>query len=102
MHPDWIRNLRDQCVATGVPFHFKQWGKWLPYFMLLDVPIEQPPVKDMCWVDVHTGKSFLGDVNPYGGGGMLMMPVGKNSGRLLDGREWVEFPNFSPTASIRT
>ncbi|NBS69878.1 phage Gp37/Gp68 family protein [bacterium] len=26
MHPDWARSLRDQCAASGVPFHFKQWG----------------------------------------------------------------------------
>jgi protein gp37 len=26
MHPDWARGLRDQCVAAGVPFFFKQWG----------------------------------------------------------------------------
>jgi protein gp37 len=24
--PQWIRQLRDQCVQNGVPFHFKQWG----------------------------------------------------------------------------
>lgn len=26
MHPDWARSLRDQCVAAGVPYFFKQWG----------------------------------------------------------------------------
>ena len=26
MDPDWVRDIRDQCVAAGVPFHFKQWG----------------------------------------------------------------------------
>ncbi|WP_084536246.1 DUF5131 family protein [Nocardia yamanashiensis] len=26
MHPDWARDLRDQCDAAGVPFFFKQWG----------------------------------------------------------------------------
>ena len=26
MHPDWARQLRDQCVEAGVPFLFKQWG----------------------------------------------------------------------------
>ena len=26
MKPEWARNLRDQCVAAGVLFHFKQWG----------------------------------------------------------------------------
>lgn len=28
MHPDWPRNLRDQCHAAGVKFLFKQWGEW--------------------------------------------------------------------------
>jgi protein gp37 len=26
IHPDWVRSLRDQCAAAGVPFFFKQWG----------------------------------------------------------------------------
>lgn len=26
MHPDWARSIRDQCVAAGVPFFFKQHG----------------------------------------------------------------------------
>lgn len=26
MDPTWVRDLRDQCVKAGVPFHFKQWG----------------------------------------------------------------------------
>lgn len=26
--PAWFRHLRDDCVAAGVPFHFKQWGVW--------------------------------------------------------------------------
>lgn len=24
--PEWIRDIRDQCVAAGTPFFFKQWG----------------------------------------------------------------------------
>jgi protein gp37 len=31
MHPDWVRSLRDQCQAAGIPFFFKQWGEWEPY-----------------------------------------------------------------------
>lgn len=30
MHPDWVRSVRDQCVAAGVSFWFKQWGEWRP------------------------------------------------------------------------
>ncbi len=26
MDPGWVRKIRDQCVAAGVPFFFKQWG----------------------------------------------------------------------------
>ncbi|MCK4579399.1 MAG: phage Gp37/Gp68 family protein [Candidatus Marinimicrobia bacterium] len=28
MHPDWVRSVRDQCQAAGVPFFFKQWGTY--------------------------------------------------------------------------
>lgn len=30
MHPDWARQLRDQCAGAAVPFFFKQWGEWAP------------------------------------------------------------------------
>ena len=26
MQADWARDIRDQCLAASVPFHFKQWG----------------------------------------------------------------------------
>lgn len=26
MEPLWVRSIRDQCLASGVAFHFKQWG----------------------------------------------------------------------------
>lgn len=26
MEPSWVTQIRDQCVAKGVPFFFKQWG----------------------------------------------------------------------------
>jgi protein gp37 len=29
-HPEWFRELRDECEAFGVPFLFKQWGEWTP------------------------------------------------------------------------
>ena len=30
MDPDWARSIRDQCVAAGVPFFFKQWSGLRP------------------------------------------------------------------------
>lgn len=29
-HPEWVRGLRDQCLALRIPFMFKQWGEWKP------------------------------------------------------------------------
>jgi len=26
MKPEWVRRIRDRCLAQGVPFFFKQWG----------------------------------------------------------------------------
>ncbi len=28
MHPDWARQIRDDCAAAGVAFFFKQWGTY--------------------------------------------------------------------------
>ena len=30
VNPAWVRTLRDQCLIGKIPFHFKQWGTWLP------------------------------------------------------------------------
>ena len=30
MHPEWVRAIRDQSAAAGVPFFFKAWGEWGP------------------------------------------------------------------------
>lgn len=66
MHPDWARSLRDQCVAAGVPFLFKQWGAWLP---CADPTCE-------CDGSCRVGK--------------------KRAGRELDGRTWDEYPAVAP------
>jgi protein gp37 len=26
MKPDWVRDIRDQCISDRIPFFFKQWG----------------------------------------------------------------------------
>jgi protein gp37 len=36
MHPEWVRSLRDQCSAAGVPFFFKQWDGTKSAGRLLD------------------------------------------------------------------
>lgn len=83
MHPDWARGLRDQCVAAGVKFFFKQWGEWAP-------------VKDE---DVRYGE-FHGDGDwieyclcEAGTPGSEMYRIGKRrAGRTLDGRTWDDLP----------
>lgn len=30
MHPDWATKILHQCKQATVPFHFKQWGHWVP------------------------------------------------------------------------
>jgi len=89
MHPDWARQIRDQCAAAGTAFFFKQWGAWEPVsetrglgewgreWMLLDekgildIPDERVPLDDEVAV-ANVGKA--------------------RAGRLLDGVEHNAFP----------
>jgi protein gp37 len=89
MHPDWARGLRDQCAAAGVPFLLKQWGEWAPRE-------EWAPAERVAMVAIDSrGKPVPDDVAPQDIGGHRMARVGKSrAGRLLDGREWNEFPKI--------
>lgn len=29
-HPDWASRILRQCQEANIPFHFKQWGHWVP------------------------------------------------------------------------
>ena len=79
MHPDWARSLRDQCQSAGVPFFFKQWGKYC-------YP-DQMPEDTYDAVDVHHNLAGHGDYNkPWGVGKKL-------AGRLLDDEEWNQYPD---------
>jgi len=79
MQLEWARSLRDQCQAAGVPFFFKQWGEHSPYYEK---------------ADTETGRIVLAEL-PHG----ESRRVGKKAaGRLLDGREWNEFPGVAKDA----
>lgn len=72
MHPDWARSIRDQCKAANVSFFFKQWGEWWPH--------EQGQ-----WTGGPSVDPDVPDNDFY--------KIGKRAAdRLLDGREWSEFP----------
>lgn len=74
MHPDWARSLRDQCQASGVPFFFKQWGEWAPGHT--EGFTERQSMTEKHWSD-----------------GNISVRIGKKTaGRMIDGREWNEFP----------
>lgn len=66
LHPDWVRLIRDQCVNASIPYFFKQWGEFRPNEFTSEV----------------SGENFC-----------TYSKVGKKAtGRLLDGREWSQFP----------
>lgn len=90
MHPDWARSLRDQCVAAGVAFHFKQWGEWVER----EYGSETGGVS--CAVVTHTGEVYLHPTTNALNCPAFLARVGKkNAGRVLDGRTWDELPEVA-------
>lgn len=95
MHPAWVRSLRDQCQEAGIPFFFKQWGRFVP-----PDQIDGAKGRRLVFVDARSG-SATPALSPYEPGCPCdhrpseaeMVDVGKKvAGRLLDGRTWDEFP----------
>lgn len=70
MNPDWVRSVRDQCAAAGVPFFFKSWGAY--------------------------GLNWMNDDNGKIEGSEWMDKGIKKPGRLLDGRTHDELPWVTP------
>lgn len=78
MHPQWPRDLREQCQIADVPYFHKQNGEWLDAFTY-----------------IQRGLSFPGRTFPHHRwpDNSTSFRVGrKTAGRLLDGREWNEYP----------
>ena len=82
----WVRDLRDQCQAARVPFFFKQWGEWKPAIGKIG--------GTLAWVDEENEGQATPSRNVHNFlGGYLSVKTGKKkAGRLLDAREWNEFP----------
>jgi three-Cys-motif partner protein len=74
MNPTWLEDLRDECVSSDVPFHFKQWGHWGPESA----------------ADIRAVKSV--DLQGREGSVRLFRVGKKKSGRLLAGRTWDQVP----------
>lgn len=95
MHPAWALALRDQCVAAGVPFLFKQWGEWRPivYFDAKDKARAMPMLKLPGTKAEQRHEIVLGSMKPGDAPPINMKRVGKKvAGRELDGRTWDEYP----------
>jgi protein gp37 len=99
MHPHWARGLRDQCVKSGVAFHFKQWGEWAPtgtsamYSHESRAGWYHSPDRHVVMDDATGAGKPVGEITgaepPY----TRMYRVGKKAaGRTLDGREWNGYP----------
>lgn len=113
MHPMWVRSLRDQCVAAGVSFFFKQWGAWQPYVdehrfthggAETDANAHRWLTKDgdggLVWLADDDGgfQNWTGDLPESLDDVAILSRVGKHAaGRLLDGREWSEMPSPTPS-----
>lgn len=101
MHPDWARDLRDQCTAAGVPFLFKQWGEWAPrsecYHTLTSgqaaADIDPGATKWPCVRLTFKGNNGRDLANACDGDDCYMQKVGKKlAGRLLDGVQHDGYP----------
>lgn len=90
MHPDWVRDIRDRCVAAGVPFLFKQWGAWAPVWEHRHDPDHRHVVATS---DTRRVINIAGGHGFNGAMPVVMARVGKTkAGRELDGRTWDEYP----------
>lgn len=96
MHPHWVRSLRDQCQEAKVPFFFKGWGayRYFPYYS-----------EDGIWYDkfsdyytqliTPSGYACYEEIDgqPYPDTFFVSGRFNDElDGRLLDYREWNEFP----------
>ena len=85
MHPDWVRSVRQQCTAAGVPFFFKGWGEWLPRSQG-DDPERLPQSFVAATPDDVLLNRPKEPINRVGK---------RKAGHLLDGREHRQFPEVA-------
>lgn len=76
MNPEWVKNIRNQCVRFGVSFYFKQWGSWRPSNNGSYHSKHQIILKDF-----------------QGNDSIRLLKVGKKrAGRDFEGRIWNDIP----------
>lgn len=105
--PEWYRSIRDQCSSANIPFHFKQWGEWIPYEHCGCPPLIESQHGET--YDTHQLPIDLIDHEPidnwYWPDGLsdtVYRRVGKKAaGRMLDGVEHDAFPRVDSQKGIR-
>lgn len=87
MHPDWVRNIQQQCAKQNVAFFFKQWGEWCA-----GPQIDYNLIKDKFAKNIRTDNDgcILLNVECKVGFGYRLGK--KYTGCLLDGKEYKEYP----------
>jgi protein gp37 len=89
MHPAWVRLIRDDCKEAGVPFFFKQWGEY--------ITMQERESCSLTPDDILASPRGRCDAWGRDGIGQAAYRVGKRAaGRLLDGKEYSEFPVSRP------
>lgn len=88
MYPQWARDIRDQCQAAGVPLHFKQHGAWLH-----ESQFKARQEQILGWyAKLHPDYLKTRKTFEWPDGSISYRIGKKRAGRLLDGKEWSEFP----------
>lgn len=102
LHPAWAQSVRDQCAAAGVPFYFKQWGRYRPgcwYYCedddlrdsCLDIPHILLRENGYQWQVCDRNYRIIDGQPPHDC--FVMHPTSKKqAGRILDGRTHDDLP----------
>lgn len=97
LSPIDVRLLRDQCILSGIPYFFKQWGEWIPGSQLSEPLTDNKFNITLC---VHTSQDvgMMACSSPWRihtNGGYDFYRVGKKqAGHLLDGVAWRQMPKW--------
>jgi len=98
MHPQWVRDIKDQCLGRNVPFFFKQWGEWLPSFQENNLKPEEVRDNRLKWLrldyDGNSSESLDDPMRVSDDELFFYRVTKKKAGRVLDGRTWDELPEL--------
>jgi len=94
MHPQWARDIRDQCERAGVAFFYKQWGEWGDRVDAIHVSRQSAIWRDGVATLTHNTAKALDAMRA---GACVVQRVGKaRAGRMLDGDTHDDMPRSKP------